>query len=171
MPRSWALHTSVHFPESRVGCDGLGGRRSESGRTDVNRGLFGTTLREISKSSCRGIDVVQLIGPTALSDSREGDIQGISGRRPMEMHLPYKLRFSRCGDAIVLDARAQHVARGTVMPALTELAADSPGACERVGRLAGGSRRRMSVPHSHTGPDIVDVASGVESHPCKDLSL
>ncbi len=145
-------------------------------------GVFGTNApHEIAKAVEQArLDVVQLHADPTASDViavREifpGDIWAAVRIGNERLTVDVESLFERA-DAIVLDARAQHVLGGTGQPLpWSDLAAD----LARVRGnylvvLAGGlSPENVGTAARTLAPDVVDVSSGVESSPgIKDRRL
>lgn len=145
-------------------------------------GVFGTNAPEaISRDAdTAGLDVVQLqLDPTgadviAIRESFKGDIW--AAVRIGDAHIPDDVeRLFEMADAIVFDARHQHLLGGTgeALP-WSELAADLArirGSYSVV--LAGGlNHRNVGTAIRTLAPDVVDVSSGIESSPgVKDPAL
>jgi len=138
-------------------------------------GVFGTNSpEEISRVAGEaGLDVVQLhADPTtadviAVRDHFAGDIW--AALRIGDAHIPPDAAsLLDESDAVVLDARAQHVLGGSGQPLpWSDLAADLArmrGDCMVV--LAGGlTAENVGTAIRTLAPDVADVSSGVEDRP------
>lgn len=148
---------------------------AEAGLTAKCVGVFGTnSADDIAKVVDEvGLDVVQLhADPTgadviAVRERFKGEIW--AAVRIGDAHMPEEAGILlEEADAVVLDARAQHVLGGTgqALP-WTELAGDLArvrGSVSVV--LAGGlTAENVGTAIRTLAPDVVDVSSGVESSP------
>jgi phosphoribosylanthranilate isomerase len=146
-----------------------------AGRTVKRVGVFGTNSPdEIARSTNEvALDVVQLhADPTAadviaVKEQFSGEVW--AAVRMGDAHLPDETQILlEAADAIVLDARSQHLLGGTgqALP-WSDLAADLArvrGSVSIV--LAGGlTPRNVETAIRTLAPDVVDVSSGVESSP------
>ena len=154
----------------------------EAGLTAKRVGVFGTNSpEEIAKVvDVVGLDAIQLhADPTgadviAVRERFKGEIW--AAVRIGDAHMPEEAEILlEEADAIVLDARAQHVLGGTgqALP-WSELAADLArvrGGVSVV--LAGGlTAENVGTAIRTLAPEVVDVSSGVESSPgVKDRRL
>lgn len=138
-------------------------------------GVFGTNSpEEITRAAGEaGLDVAQLhADPTtadviALRDRFEGDIW--AALRIGDAHIPPDVvgLLEEC-DAVVLDARAQHVLGGTGQPLpWSDLAADlAKLRGDSMVVLAGGlTPDNVGTAIRTLAPDVADVSSGVEDRP------
>lgn len=169
-----AAYVGVIFAESprRVAPGAAKGILDAAGNGVKRVGVFGTNAPdEISRIADEaGLDIVQLhADPTAadvnaLRDRFRGEIWTAvridDGRIPVEAAM-----LMEEADAIVLDARAQHVLGGTgqALP-WTELAADLARIRgENMVVLAGGlTPENVGTAIRTLAPEIADVSSGVE---------
>lgn len=146
-----------------------------AGTTVKRVGVFGTNSPdEIARSTNEvPLDVVQLhADPTAadviaVKERFSGEIW--AAVRMGDAHLPDETQILlEAADAIVLDARSQHVLGGTGQPLpWSDLAGDLArvrGGVSIV--LAGGlTAQNVETAIRSLAPDVVDVSSGVESSP------
>ena len=153
-----------------------------AGATAKRVGVFGTNSPEdVARVAAEaGLDVVQLhADPTgadviAVRERFKGEIWGAV--RIGDAHMPQEAEILlEEADAIVLDARAQHVLGGTgeALP-WSELAADLARVRGGVSVVLAGGLRAENVGTAirTLAPDVVDVSSGVESSPgVKDRRL
>jgi len=146
-----------------------------AGSTVKRVGVFGTNSPDAIANAVEqaGLDVIQLhADPTgadvlALRERFAGEIWAAvrvgDGRMPDDTHV-----LLETADAIVLDARSQHLLGGTgqALP-WSELAADVArvrGSGSVV--LAGGlTAQNVGTAIRTLAPDVVDVSSGVETSP------
>ncbi|MDQ3673421.1 MAG: phosphoribosylanthranilate isomerase [Gemmatimonadota bacterium] len=153
-----------------------------AGSTVKRVGVFGTNSpEEIGRTTSDvALDVVQLhADPTAadviaVRERFSGEIW--AAMRLGDAHLPDESQILlEAADAIVLDARSQHLLGGTGQPLpWSDLAADLArvrGGVSIV--LAGGlTAGNVETAIRTLAPDVVDVSSGVESSPgVKDRRL
>lgn len=172
-----AAYVGVIFAESprRLAPTAAKSVLSAAGSTVKRVGVFGTNSPpEIAKIvEDVGLDVIQLhADPTgadvlALRESFGGDIW--AAVRIGDGHMPEDAQvLLEAADAIVLDARSQHLLGGTgeALP-WSELAADVArvrGGVSVV--LAGGlNAENVGTAIRTLAPDVVDVSSGVEASP------
>jgi phosphoribosylanthranilate isomerase len=172
-----AAYAGVIFAESprRLAAPAAKSVLAGAGSTVKRVGVFGTNSPdEIAKAVDQvGLDVVQLhADPTgsdvlALREVFPGDIW--AAVRVGDGHMPEDAQvLLEAADAIVLDARAQHLLGGTgqALP-WSELAADLArirGSVSVV--LAGGlTPENVGTAIRTLAPDVVDVSSGIESSP------
>lgn len=148
---------------------------AEAGLTAKRVGVFGTNSPDdIAKVAGEvGLDVVQLhADPTgadviAVRERFKGEIW--AAVRIGDAHMPKEAEILlEEADAIVLDARAQHVLGGTgqALP-WTELAGDLARVRGGVSVVLAGGLKAENVGTAirTLAPDVVDVSSGVESSP------
>lgn len=148
---------------------------AEAGLTAKRVGVFGTNSPDdIAKVAGEvGLDVVQLhADPTgadviAVRERFKGEIW--AAVRIGDAHMPEEAEILlEEADAIVLDARAQHVLGGTgqALP-WTELAGDLARVRGGVSVVLAGGLKAENVGTAirTLAPDVVDVSSGVESSP------
>lgn len=146
-----------------------------AGRTVKRVGVFGTNSPdEIARTTGDvALDVVQL-----HADPTAADVMAVRERFPGEIwaavrmgdaQLPDDSRILlETADAIVLDARSQHLLGGTGQPLpWSDLAADLARVRGDVSIvLAGGlTAGNVETAIRTLAPDVVDVSSGVESSP------
>ena len=146
-----------------------------AGKTVKRVGVFGTNAPEeiASTTSEVELDVVQL-----HADPTAADIIAVRERFPGEIwaavrmgdaHLPDDSQILlEAADAIVLDARSQHLLGGTgqALP-WSDLAADLARLRGGVSIVLAGGLKADNVETAirTLAPDVVDVSSGVESSP------
>ena len=172
-----AGYVGVIFAESvrRLTPDAAKGVLAGAGKSARRVGVFGTNSPdEIARTTSEvELDVVQL-----HADPTAADIVAVRERFPGEIwaamrmgdaHLPDDSQILlESADAVVLDARSQHVLGGTGQPLpWSDMAADLArvrGGVSIV--LAGGlTARNVETAIRTLAPDVVDVSSGVESSP------
>lgn len=179
-----AGYVGVIFAESprRLGPTAASGVLAEAGTVAKRVGVFGTNSPDdIARTADEvALDVVQLhADPTgadviAVRERFGGDIW--AALRIGDAHIPDDAQILlEEADAIVLDARSQHVLGGTgqALP-WSDMAGDLARVRGSVSViLAGGlTAENVGTAIRTLAPDIVDVSSGVESSPgIKDRRL
>ena len=146
-----------------------------AGSTVKRVGVFGTNSPD---EIARAVDEVELDVVQLHADPTGADVLAVRERFPGDIwaavrigdaHMPEDVRvLLEAADAIVLDARSQHVLGGTGMALpWSELAADLArvrGGVSVV--LAGGlTAENVGTAIRTLAPDVVDVSSGIESSP------